>query len=57
MSLTTWLENRWLIDHESSPQEVTNLLAVVDRDLADAEVEALSSDRRLEIAYNAALQL
>ena len=25
MSLTTWLENRWLIDHESSPQEVTNL--------------------------------
>jgi hypothetical protein len=57
MSLTTWLENRWLIDHESSPQEVTNLLAVVDRDLGDAEVEALSTDRRLEIAYNAALQL
>jgi len=30
---------------------------VADRDLADAEVEGLSADRRLEIAYNAALQL
>ena len=57
MSLTTWLENRWLTEHESSPQEVANLLAVVDRDLGDAEVEGLSSDRRLGISYNAALQL
>jgi len=57
MSLTTWLENRWLVEHESSPQEAAGLLAVVDRDLADAEIEGLSADRRLEIAYNAALQL
>ena len=57
MSLTTWLENQWLTEHTSSPQEVADLLAVVDRDLADAEVEGLSADRRLEIAYNAALQL
>jgi hypothetical protein len=57
MSLTTWLENRWLTDHATSPQEVADLLAVVDRDLADAEVDGLSADRRLEIAYNAALQL
>jgi len=57
MSLTTWRESRWLTEHESSLQEAADLLAVVDRDLADAEVEGLSADRRLEIAYNAALQL
>jgi hypothetical protein len=57
MSLTIWLENRWLTEHQSSPQEVADLLAVVDRDLGDAEIEELSSDRKLEIAYNAALQL
>jgi hypothetical protein len=53
----TWLENRWLTEHASSPQEAADLLTVVDRDLADSEIEGLSADRRLEIAYNAALQL
>ena len=57
MSLTTWRESRCLTEHASSRQEVADLLAVADRDLADAEVERLSADRRLEIAYNAALQL
>jgi len=57
MSLDDWLANRWLEPHETSPEEVRNLLAVVDRDLGDAAIGQLSADWRLGIAYNAALQL
>jgi len=51
------LENRWLVEHQPSPEETADLLAVVDRDLQDAAVDRLSADWRLGIAYNAALQL
>ena len=57
MSLQNWLANRWLAEHESSPAEVADLLAVIDRDLGDAALEGLSPDWRMGIAYNAALQL
>ena len=57
MSLETWLSNRWLTEHRTSREEVADLLAVVDRDIADAAIERLSPDWRLGIAYNAALQL
>jgi hypothetical protein len=57
MSLPDWLANRWLVQHESSREEVEDLLAVVDRDLTDAAIEGLSPDWRLGIVYNAALQL
>jgi hypothetical protein len=57
MSLSDWLASRWLVVHESSPEEIRDLLEVVDRDLADAALEGLSPDWRLGIAYNAALQL
>ncbi len=57
MSLATWLSNRWLTEHQTSPEEVADLLAVVKRDLDDAAIEQLSPDWRLGIAYNAALQL
>ena len=43
--------------HKTSVREVEDLLRVVDRDLADAQIEQLSADRRFAIAYNAALQL
>ena len=52
-----WLANRWLVQHESSREEVEDLLAVVERDLGDAAIDSLSPDWRLGIAYNAALQL
>jgi hypothetical protein len=55
--LSDWLASRWLVVHESSPEEIRDLLEVVDRDLADAALEGLSPDWRLGIAYNAALQL
>ena len=56
MDLRSWLRNGWLVEHETSPQEIADLLAVVDRDLADCHISGLSPDWRLGIAYNAALQ-
>lgn len=57
MSLSDWLANRWLVAHSASLEEITDLFAVVDRDLEDAAVARLSADWRLAISYNAALQL
>ena len=56
MSLKQWADNGWLRPHRSSAQEVTDLLAIVERDLADAE-SSISADWRFGIAYNAALKL
>lgn len=56
MSLQDWLKAAWLREHQSSKQEIGDLLAVVDRDLRDSQVSGLSADWRLSIAYNAALQ-
>lgn len=42
--------------HHTNPQETANLFQVVERDLADAALTALSADRRFATAYNAALQ-
>lgn len=57
MSLQSWLANRWLVEHETSAEEIADLFSVVDRDLIDAKVAGVSSDWRLVMAYNAALQL
>lgn len=56
MSLADLVRNGWLVEHRTSPQEIADLLGVVDRDLRDSAVETLSEDWRLVIAYNAALQ-
>ncbi len=56
MSLKQWAENGWLRPHKTSAKEVAGLLAIVERDLIDAEAE-ISADWRLGIAYNAALKL
>jgi hypothetical protein len=57
MPLSDWLANRWIVAHSASVQEITDLFAVVDRDLTDAATPRLSDDWRLGITYNAALQL
>lgn len=57
MSLKDWLDNGWLKQHKPDRQEITDLLSIVERDLADAEISALSVDWRFGIAYNAALKL
>jgi len=56
MTLTQWLANKWLVEHQSSAGEVRELLKLVDRDLKDAATGSLSADWRLAIAYNAVLQ-
>ncbi len=55
--LQSWLSSRQLLEHSTSVDEVARLLAVVDRDMRDAEVAGLSPDRRFAIAYSAALAL
>jgi uncharacterized protein (UPF0332 family) len=56
----TWqdlLTARRVRAHKTSPQEIHDLRAVVERDLKDAKLEDLSDDRRFATAYNAVLQL
>ena len=57
MSLQDWHRFGWLKPHETSLQELGNLLAIADRDIADAGSAELSADWRFGIAYNAALKL
>jgi hypothetical protein len=56
VTLKNWLDNGWLVEHQTSPQEVADLLQVADRDLKDCETPGLSPDWQLNISYNAALQ-
>jgi hypothetical protein len=56
MSLQSWLQNSWLTQHVTSSNEISNLLAISDRDLAACQVRQLPPDWRCAIAYNAALQ-
>lgn len=56
MTLQNWLRNSWLVQHTASVEEISNLLAISDRDLAACQVRELPTDWRFAIAYNAALQ-
>ncbi len=56
MSLDDWRQNGWLSAHETSRQEIDDLLALADPDLKDCRAEGLSTDWRFNIAYNAILQ-
>src|SRR5262252_693507 len=57
MSLEDWKRNDWLRTHETSERELAGLLSIVDRELHDSAVEALSADGRFNHAYRAALTL
>jgi len=56
MSLQEWAETGGLHPHKTSAKEVASLLAIVERDLVDAQSQ-ISADWRFGIAYNAALRL
>jgi hypothetical protein len=43
--------------HTTSRQEIEGLRAIVERDLRDARVPGLSTDRKFATTYNAVLQL
>jgi uncharacterized protein (UPF0332 family) len=55
----TWrqlLTNNEVKRHKTSKNELDSIRAVIARDLGDASLKGLSSDRRFATAYNAALQ-
>jgi len=54
VSLEKWAEYGWLKPEPTSRDEIRSLLTIVDRDLKDANVAALSEDRRFEAAFSAA---
>ena len=55
MGLEKWVEYGWLRREPTSPDEIKSLLGIVERSLADAKVEAVSTDLRFIAAFNAAL--
>jgi hypothetical protein len=54
MSLEKWAEYGWVRREPTSQNEIKSLMSIVDRDLKDAGVTAISEDRRFEAAFNAA---
>ncbi len=57
MGLQEWHKFGWLKPHQTSFEELSNLLAIADRDIADSDTTELSNDWKFGIAYNAALKL
>lgn len=57
MTLQNWANNGWLRAHKPSPQEIRDLLQIVERDLRDCQATVVSVDWQFGIAYNAALKL
>jgi hypothetical protein len=57
MILNDWLEKGWLVKHRPDRRETRELLGIADRDITDAQAKEISTDTRLSLAYNAALQL
>jgi hypothetical protein len=55
MSLEAWRESGFVVEHEASRQEISELLEIVDTDLADARIGALSNKRRFACCYSAIL--
>jgi hypothetical protein len=56
VSLQSWVAQGWIQEHKTSPEEIASLLAVADRDLANAQIQTLAAEWRLIIAYNSALR-
>jgi uncharacterized protein (UPF0332 family) len=56
MSLRELLEQNSIQRHRTSKEEIGNLIGLIRRDMQDAKVKGVSSDRRFTTAYNAVLQ-
>lgn len=55
MSLKPWIKDLQKVD--VTPTSLEDLLKIVDRDIKDCQIEALSDDRRFATGYGAALNL
>ena len=49
MSLSDWERNGWLIKHQTSRNEIRDLLQVVERDVVDSAARGLSADWRMNM--------
>jgi protein involved in temperature-dependent protein secretion len=56
MTLENLLAIHRLVRHEAAPESIRRLLAAAARNLADARLEALSSESRFDCAYKAIRQ-
>ena len=56
MSLENWLNDKLIVRHRPSADEIAELLLICDRDLEKATIIELGPDWRLSIAHNAAVQ-
>ena len=56
MSLNSYLRNRWIRRHATSPDEIAHLFALADRDIEQSQVPGLGPEWRFDFAYNSALQ-
>ena len=54
--MSDYSRSGWIRAHETSPDEIRDLLAVVQRDLRDCRTPGLSAEWSFDIAYNAVLQ-
>jgi len=57
MTLSNWAKNDWLKTHKTSRQEIDGLFSIVEREIADSEIDGLSSDGKFNHAYRASLTL
>lgn len=57
MSIDNFLKNGILVKQDSSKDEISDLIKIVERDLEDSAQSEISNDWQFGIAYNAALKL
>jgi len=57
MDFKRWLAEGQLRTHKANKEEIQGLLEIALRDLNDAAIPSLSTDRRFLIAYEGALSL
>lgn len=57
MSLQQWLDNSWITRIERSAADVANLMAIAEREIADASLDGISTDGRFSHAYDAVRSL
>jgi len=55
MSFDGWLNADWISPHKTTAKEISDFLAMADRDIEQAGIEGLGLDWKFNIAYNAAL--
>jgi len=56
MSLSDWLNSRWIHRHETSAEEIQALLHSAEEDLRSAKIKGIAAGWKLNMAYTASLR-